>query len=70
MKYVRTVESVAQEVITTDPATIFHPDLAAMFTEYEDSVDVAVGYTLENGTWSAPPEPEPVPEEEEVAPTE
>ena len=44
MKYVRIIETVAQEVITTDPATIFHPDLAAMFTEYEDSVDVGVGY--------------------------
>ncbi|MDB4351812.1 hypothetical protein OAA60_00100 [Porticoccaceae bacterium] len=64
MKYVRTVESVAQEVITTNPATIFHPDLAAMFTEYEDSVDVGVGYALENGTWSAPPEPEVEPEVE------
>ena len=70
MKYVRTVESVAQEVITTNPATIFHPDLAAMFTAYEDVVDVQAGYTLENNVWTAPPEPEPVPEEEEVAPTE
>ena len=58
MKYVRIIETVAQEVITTDPATIFHPGVAAMFTEYEDSVDVGVGYTLEDGTWSAPPEPE------------
>jgi hypothetical protein len=65
MKYVRTVDSVAQEVTTTNPATIFHPDLAAMFTAYEDSVDVQVGYTLEGGTWTAPPEPEPIPEEEE-----
>jgi hypothetical protein len=62
MKYVRIIETVAQEVITTDPATIFHPGVAAMFTEYEDSVDVGVGYTLEDGTWTAPPEPDPEPE--------
>lgn len=62
MKYVRIIENVAQEVITTDPATIFHPDVASMFTEYEDSVDVRLDYILEDGTWSAPPEPEVEPE--------
>jgi hypothetical protein len=71
MKYARIINSTAVDV-ATDPATQFHPSLAAEFVEVPDEVER--GWTVnESGVWSAPapaPEPEPQPERPSVSPIE
>lgn len=42
-----------------DPALLYHPDVAAFYnTEIADEVER--GWSLVEGVWTAPPEPEPV----------
>lgn len=62
-KHARIIEDVAVDVITTDPAETFHPDIAAEFVDVPDEVEV--GWRLEDGEWQAPGSSEP---EEPVAP--
>jgi hypothetical protein len=62
MKYARIINSTAVD-IATDPASQFHPILAAEFVEVPDTVEQ--GWVVdETGNWSAPlppAEPEPTP---------
>jgi len=63
MKYARIDQYTAVEVVSQDPATLFHPAVAAMFIVVPD--EVVAGSTVDgDGVWSPPvPVPEvPVPE--------
>lgn len=59
MKYARIVNNSAVDVRTESPEGFFTPDIVAEFVEVPDEVEN--GWTIENGVWSAPPEPAPVP---------
>ena len=63
MKYARIVNNIAIDVRADSPEGFFTPEIVAEFVEVPDEVEN--GWVLENGTWTAPPEPEPTP-----APTE
>lgn len=69
--YARIRNNVAVDV-STDPASRFHPTIAAEFEAVPDNV--ARGWRIaEDGTWSAPPEAapaEPEPERPKVGPVE
>ncbi len=72
--YVRMVNNIVVDV-STDPASQFHPTIAAEFEAAPD--DIQRGWRrAEDGTWSAPPEPtpiepaEPEPERPRVGPVE
>lgn len=56
MNYARVVNDVAVDVYA-DPYQRFHPDLASQFVEVP--LEVEAGWILVDGTWSAPPKPEP-----------
>lgn len=58
--FARMVNGQAIDVMTDDPKTIFHPDLAATFVEVPDGT--GNGDTLVGGKWTkyAQPEPSPV----------
>lgn len=61
MNYARILDNIAVE-IANDPASQFHPDIAAQFVEVPG--EVLVGWLLsDDGAWSAPvavdPQPEP-----------
>ena len=63
MKYARIVENMALDAMTTDPFTLFTPEVAAQFVTVPDEVENF--WTLDNGAWSPPPPaPEPVPQPE------
>lgn len=49
MKYARLVDSVAVDVVSTDPAETFHPDIAAEFVKVPDEVEV--GWRLDGDEW-------------------
>ena len=73
-KYARIRNNIAVD-ISTDPASQFHPTIAAEFESVPD--EVQRGWRrAEDGTWSAPPEPtpiepaEPEPERPRVGPVE
>lgn len=69
MKYARIINERAVD-IATDPASQFHPDLAAEFVEVPDEVQRG-WIRAEDGTWSAPPAPAaPEPEAPKVSPIE
>ena len=69
--YARIINSIAVDV-ADDPASQFHPTIAAEFEPVPD--DVQRGWRqAEDGTWSAPPKPEPVepkPPRPKVGPTQ
>ena len=71
MKYARISNNIAVE-IAADPASQFHPDIAAQFVEVPD--EVLVGWVLgDDGAWSAPvieAAPEPVAVRPSVSPVE
>ena len=54
--YAHVIDNVAIDV-TASPATSFHPEIAGRFIAVPD--DVRPGWILNNGSWSAPPPPEP-----------
>lgn len=60
MKYARNVNNIAVDVRAESPEGCFTPEIAAEFIEVTDEVEN--GWILENGIWTAPPEPEPTPE--------
>lgn len=66
--YARIISNVAVDV-STDPATQFHPTIAAQFTAVP--AQVQRGWVLNNGEW-APPEtaPQPAPAYPKVSPIE
>lgn len=49
-----------RDVVSADPYTLFHPDVA-VFYDTSVSDDVEPGWSLVDGTWTAPP-PAPIPE--------
>lgn len=57
--YARIVDGHAVDVITTDPANLFHPDLAATFVTVPNGT--LTGATFANGTWTPPAPPAPAP---------
>ena len=60
MKQARIVDSVAIDVVTGDPAEMFHPDIAAHFVAVPDNVEA--GWKVDaGGAWGAPVTPEPEP---------
>ncbi|WP_295168225.1 hypothetical protein [uncultured Brevundimonas sp.] len=52
MKYARLMEGLVADVVSTDPAELFHPLIAAEFVEAPD--DVAPGWTLNGADWLPP----------------
>lgn len=64
MKYARTSNNQAIDVRTESPDGFFTPDIAAQFQQVPDEVEN--GWLLDNGNWSAPVIPEPVPAPETV----
>ncbi|MBB4268107.1 hypothetical protein [Roseospira visakhapatnamensis] len=58
--YARILNNRAVDVVTADPATLFHPLIAAEFVPVPD--DVVPGALLDGDEWTAPPEPDPEPE--------
>lgn len=67
MKHARIVNNTAVDVRAESPEGCFTPEIVAEFVQVPDEVES--GWTLENGIWTAPPEPEPTPEPT-PAPTE
>ena len=63
MKFARAISGVVVDVVTSDPAGVFHPDIAAQFVQVPE--DVQPGWLLtEGGDWTPPPvvsPPEPGP---------
>lgn len=57
--YARNVNNVATDVTTTDPATIFHPDIAAQFVVVPNGT--VNGATFASGTWTNPVSVPPTP---------
>jgi hypothetical protein len=57
--YARNVGGQAIDVTTTDPATIFHADIAAQFIVVPAGTET--GAMLVNGVWVNPPAPAPAP---------
>lgn len=58
--YARMVNGAAVDVTETDPATIFHPELAEEFVSVPDGT--LNGATFVDGKWSTPVASEPTPE--------
>lgn len=57
-----------RDIVSNDPATLFHPDVAVFYdTPVGDEVET--GWSLVDGVWTAPPEPEPAPETVPVEPS-
>lgn len=59
MKYARIVNNTAVDTRTESPEGCFTPGIVAQFVEVPDQVEN--GWTIENGVWSAPAAPAPVP---------
>ncbi|KAA5602611.1 hypothetical protein F1188_20490 [Roseospira marina] len=67
--YARILNGIAVDVVTADPATLFHPLIAAEFVTVPD--DVVPGALLDGDEWTPPPPPpDPEPEPEPATPLE
>jgi hypothetical protein len=65
-KSARIINDAAVDVVTGDPAAIFHPAVAAEFVSVPD--EVLVGSRLVNGAWTEPAaQPGPAPQQPEAA---
>ena len=53
-KQARIVDDVAVDVVTGDPAEMFHPDIAAQFDSVSDNVETGWRRDPQTGLWSAP----------------
>lgn len=53
-KQARIVDDVAVDVVTGDPAEMFHPDIAAQFEPIPDNVETGWRRDPQTGIWSAP----------------
>lgn len=53
--WARIINGQAVDVVTTDPSSLFHPDLASEFVTVPDGTEN--GATFANGTWTAPVPP-------------
>lgn len=72
--YVRIIDDVAVDVVSGDPAELFHPTIAAEFSAAPDEVEPGWRRDPGTGAWSAPapiePQPEPPGEAPKVSPVE
>lgn len=67
------IDSVAVNVVSSDPAGFFHPDIAAEFAPVPDEVEVGWRHDPETGVWSPSPvdrQPEPPVAAQKVSPVE
>ena len=73
-KQARIVDDVAVDVVSGDPAEMFHPDIAAQFEPIPDNVETGWRRDPQTDAWSAPapvePQPEPPAEASKVSPVE
>lgn len=53
--WARVISNAVVEVVSTDPTTIFHPDVAKLFQVVPDGTKV--GATFSAGVWTNPPTP-------------
>lgn len=67
--YCRLINNQAVDVCPTYKDR-FHRSLHSEFVECPDHIQHGWILDPDTDTWSAPPEPEPIPEEEEVPPSE
>lgn len=74
MKYARLAsDGTVQEIITWDPTGNYHPDIAKLFEQVPDEIEVGWILDRATGKWSAPepvPDPEPLPQPDPVTPEE
>jgi hypothetical protein len=62
--YARIINTVAVDVTTADPATAYHPTIAAEFVTGPDDVRAGWRHDPDTDTWTAPPpapDPDPAP---------
>ncbi|MBB4287965.1 hypothetical protein [Roseospira goensis] len=61
-RYARIVADVAVDVTDADPATRYHPTVAAEFVAVPEDVRPGWRHDPDTDTWTAPPDPAPAPD--------